>query len=103
MGESGGNDSRKRLMVVPDCHVMRLITDGSGPIRRVVGVETNRGTVPVPEEAAVVIALGTIESARLATLVAARIVGRSAQRRQFDAAFALEPDDPRTAGRDRRA
>ena len=53
-------------MVVPDCHVMRLITDGTGPIRRVVGVETNRGTVPVPEEAAVVIALGTIESARLA-------------------------------------
>ena len=67
-GESGGNDGLKRLMVVPDCHVMRLITDGSGPIRRIVGVETNRGTVPVPEEAAVVIALGTIESARLATL-----------------------------------
>jgi hypothetical protein len=67
-GESGGNDSRKRLMVVPDCHAMRLITDGAGPIRRVVGVETNRGTIPVPEEAAVVIALGTIESARLAAL-----------------------------------
>jgi hypothetical protein len=67
-GESGGNDSLKRLMVVPDCHVMRLITDGSGPIRRIVGVETNRGTVPVPEEAAVIIALGTIESARLAAL-----------------------------------
>src|SRR5262249_24193721 len=64
--ESGGSDSRKRLMVVPDCHVMRLITDGAGPIRRIVGVETNRGTVLVPEEAAVVIALGTIESARLA-------------------------------------
>src|SRR5215469_83514 len=64
--ESGGTDSRKRLMVVPDCHVTRLITDGAGPIRRVVGVETNRGTVPVPEEAAVIIALGTIESARLA-------------------------------------
>ena len=67
-GESGGNDSLKRLMVVPDCHVMRLITDGSGAIRRIVGVETNRGTVPVPEEAAVIIALGTIESARLAAL-----------------------------------
>jgi hypothetical protein len=67
-GESGGNDSLKRLMVVPDCHVMRLMTDGAGPIRRVVGVETNRGTIPVPEEAAVIIALGTIESARLAAL-----------------------------------
>ncbi|MGH8548722.1 MAG: family 16 glycoside hydrolase [Methylococcales bacterium] len=66
--ESGGDDARKRLMVVPDCHVTRLITDGSGPIRRIVAIETNRGTVPVPEEAAVVIALGTIESARLARL-----------------------------------
>ena len=67
-GQSGGDDARKRLMVVPDCHVTRLITDGSGPIRRVVAVETNRGLVPVPEEAVVVIALGTIESARLALL-----------------------------------
>ena len=66
--ESGGDDTRKRLMVVPDCHVTRLITDGAGSIRRVVAVETNRGTVAVPEEAVVVIALGTIESARLAAL-----------------------------------
>lgn len=66
--ESGGDDARKRLMVVPDCHVTRLMSDGGGPIRRIVAVETNRGTVPVPEEAAVVIALGTIESARLALL-----------------------------------
>ena len=64
--ESGGDDTRKRLMVVPDCHVTRLVTDSSGPIRRVVAVETNRGTVQVPEEAAVVLALGTIENARLA-------------------------------------
>ena len=64
--ESGGDDTRKRLMVVPDCHVTRLVTDSSGPIRRVVAVETNRGTVQVPEEVAVVLALGTIENARLA-------------------------------------
>ena len=64
--KSGGDDTRKRLMVVPDCHVTRLVTDGSGPIRRVVAVETNRGTVQVPEEAVVVLALGTIENARLA-------------------------------------
>ena len=64
--ETGGDDTRKRLMVVPDCHVTRLITDGSGPIRRVIAVETNRGVVPVPEEAVVVLALGTIENARLA-------------------------------------
>jgi choline dehydrogenase-like flavoprotein len=66
--ESGGDDTRKRLMVVPDCHVSRLVTDGAGPIRRVVAVETTRGTIAVPEEAVVVVALGTIESARLAAL-----------------------------------
>jgi choline dehydrogenase-like flavoprotein len=64
--ESGGDDTRKRLMVVPDCHVIRLVTDGNGPIRRVVAVETSKGPIPVPEEAAVILALGTIESARLA-------------------------------------
>ena len=64
--ESGGDDSRKRLMAVPNCHVIRLVTDGSSPVRRVIGVATNAGLVPVPEETAVVIAVGTIESARLA-------------------------------------
>ena len=64
--ETGGDDTRKRLMVVPDCHVTRLITDGSGPIRRVIAVETNRGVVQVPEEAVVVLALGTIENGRIA-------------------------------------
>ena len=64
--ESGGDDTRKRLMVVPNCHVIRLITDASGPVRRVVAVETSGGIVSVPEEAVVVVALGTIESARIA-------------------------------------
>ena len=64
--ESGGDDARKRLMVVPNCHVVRLLTDGSGSVRRVVGVETSNGIVSVPEEAVVVVALGTIESARIA-------------------------------------
>jgi hypothetical protein len=67
-GEAGGDDTRKRLMLVPDCHVIRLVTDGAGPIRRVVAIETSRGTVPVPEEAVVVLALGTIENARMAAL-----------------------------------
>jgi choline dehydrogenase-like flavoprotein len=64
--ESGGDDSRKRLMVVPNCHVIRLVTDGGGPVRRVVAIQTSAGIVPVPEETTVVIAMGTIESARLA-------------------------------------
>ncbi len=63
--ETGGDDTRKRLMVVPDCHVTRLVTDGSGPVRRVIAVETNRGVVQVPEEAVVVLALGTIENGRI--------------------------------------
>jgi choline dehydrogenase-like flavoprotein len=61
-----GDDVKKRLMVVPNCHVTRLITDGSSLHRRVVAVETNQGTIPVPLKGVVILALGTIESARLA-------------------------------------
>lgn len=59
--DSKGDDAKKRLMVVPHCHVIRLLQAGG----RVTGVETNLGTVPVPPAAVVVIALGTIESTRL--------------------------------------
>ncbi len=55
-------DGHKRLMVVPHCHVKRLQVQGD----RVVGVETNRGSVPVPDGGKVVLALGAIESTRLA-------------------------------------
>jgi choline dehydrogenase-like flavoprotein len=60
--ESNNNDARKRLMVVPFCHVTGLQVQSG----RVVAVDTNLGTVPVPATGKVVIALGTIESARLA-------------------------------------
>jgi choline dehydrogenase-like flavoprotein len=59
--ESGGDDTKKRLMVVPSVHVVRLVQDRG----RVTAVETNRGTVQVPPAGVVVIALGTIESTRL--------------------------------------
>jgi choline dehydrogenase-like flavoprotein len=60
--ESGGDDVKRRLMVVPQCHVMRLGTvDG-----RVASVETNQGPIPVAPGGIVVLAAGTIESARLA-------------------------------------
>jgi choline dehydrogenase-like flavoprotein len=57
-------DTRKRLMVVPNCHVKRLVVSGG----RVVGIETNRDPqpIPVPANGKVIVALGTIESARLA-------------------------------------
>ncbi|HKT61006.1 MAG TPA: family 16 glycoside hydrolase [Gemmatimonadales bacterium] len=64
--ECNNDDIRKRLMVVPNCHVMRLATVKDGATWRVTGVETNLGLVPVPTGGKVFIALGTIESTRLA-------------------------------------
>jgi choline dehydrogenase-like flavoprotein len=64
--EAPGDDVRKRLMVVPRCHVQRLnvINDAGG--RRIDAVITERGPVPVSPDCQVIIALGTIESTRLA-------------------------------------
>jgi choline dehydrogenase-like flavoprotein len=69
--ESGGDDVKKRLMVVPNCHVTRLVTGpAAGPsgttVLKVVRIETNLGDIAVAEGGKVIIALGTIESARLA-------------------------------------
>ena len=64
------NNSRRQLMVVPNCNVKRLVTqlvpNGSGFTRRVTAIETVAGTLPVPTNGIVVVALGAIESARLA-------------------------------------
>lgn len=60
--ESKGDDFKKRLMVVPHCHVTRLGFDGNN----VTGVFTSQGFIPVPTNGKVVIALATIESTRLA-------------------------------------
>ena len=57
-------DARKRLMVVPNVHVIRLEHEG----RRITRIHTNRGVVHVPPEGHVLLALGTIESTRLALL-----------------------------------
>ena len=66
--ESGGDDVKKRLMVVPNCHVKRLVTARMPGGLNVIGIETDQGHVPVQPAAPVIIALGTIESARLALL-----------------------------------
>jgi choline dehydrogenase-like flavoprotein len=66
--ESGGIDAHKRVMVVPNCHTIRLetaVTDGVGQIT---AVRTRFGSIPVPERGVVILAAGTIESARLALL-----------------------------------
>lgn len=64
--ESKGDDVKKRLMVVPKCHVNRLGHQGG----RVTEVFTNQRPAPirVPPGGRVIIALGTIESIRLALL-----------------------------------
>jgi choline dehydrogenase-like flavoprotein len=59
-------DIHKRLMVVPFCHANRLVTVRDGAEWRVVGVETNQGTVSVPTNGKVIVAMATIESTRLA-------------------------------------
>ena len=66
--EAADDNVKKRLMVVPGCHAIRLITDGSVNPRRIVAVVTNQGTIQVPNNGVVVLAMGTIESARLALI-----------------------------------
>ncbi len=60
--ESNGDDRRKRLMIVPNCQVNELVVDGN----KVIAVKTSLGDVALSPNGQVVIALGTIESARLA-------------------------------------
>jgi choline dehydrogenase-like flavoprotein len=66
--ECGGDDVKKRLMVVPNCHVTRLTTGRTPGGLNVVAIETNQGTVPVQPATPVIIALGTIETTRLVLL-----------------------------------
>jgi choline dehydrogenase-like flavoprotein len=63
------NNSRRQVMVVPNCHIKRLNTlpvGENGQRRRIVSIETSQGTIEVAHNAVVVFALAAIESARLA-------------------------------------
>lgn len=84
-------DARKRLMVVPNCHVQELITETQADNWvRVTGVRVwqNGASVDLPlapprngGQSAVVIALGTVESTRLAlTTFQQSLAGRAAER-----------------------
>lgn len=66
--EAASDDFKKRLMIVPGCHAIRLITDGAANPRRIVAVDTDQGVIQVPQDGVVVLAMGTIESARLALI-----------------------------------
>lgn len=63
---SGGDDRRRRLMVVPNCHVTRIEASVSAGAAVARFVHTGQGSIPLPERGVVVLAAGTIESARLA-------------------------------------
>ncbi|HVF97055.1 MAG TPA: family 16 glycoside hydrolase, partial [Flavisolibacter sp.] len=66
--ESKGDDVRKRVMVVPRCHVSRLTTTIDTDGVRVDGVVTDQGNIPVAKDCKIIIAQGTVESTRLALL-----------------------------------
>ena len=61
--ECQNDDVRKRLMVVPNCHAIRLNRDSAGRVNR---IDTNLGPVDVASSASVIFCLGTIENTRLA-------------------------------------
>jgi choline dehydrogenase-like flavoprotein len=65
--DANGDDTRKEFMIVPNTHVHRIAVAQSGANAwRATGVDTNRGFIPLAPGGVVIVALGTIESARLA-------------------------------------
>lgn len=90
-GGGAAADARKRLMIVPNCHVQELITETQADNWvRVTGVRLwhNGASVDISlaaprngRQSAVVIALGTVETTRLAiTTFHQSLAGRAAQR-----------------------
>ena len=90
-GIGAAADARKRLMIVPNCHVQELITETQPDnFVRVTGVRVwqNGGSLDIPlapprngGQSAAVIALGTIETTRAAlTTFGQSLAGRAAQR-----------------------
>jgi hypothetical protein len=85
-GEAGLNNAAKRLMIVPNCHVKRMFTRSYGvatgaTVQEVIGLDTGNGTLDLSgpilgngnRKPVVVLALGAIESARLALLSVAGV------------------------------
>jgi choline dehydrogenase-like flavoprotein len=73
--ESPGDDFKKRVMVVPNCHVTQLATDVAQGAGQIIAVHTNQGRIDVPSRGVVVLAAGTIESTRLALQSFAGTIG----------------------------
>lgn len=65
--DSNGNDTKKEFMILPNTHVVSLRkTQTVSGTWRVTGVDTSNGFIELAPGGVAVIALGTIESARLA-------------------------------------
>jgi len=90
-GTGPAADARKRLMIVPNCHVQELITETQADNWvRVTGVRVwqNGTSVDIPlapnrngRQSAVVVTLGTVETTRVAiTTFQQSLAGRAAQR-----------------------
>jgi choline dehydrogenase-like flavoprotein len=73
--ESPGDDIKKRVMVVPNCHVTHLATDLAQGAGQVMAIHTNQGRIDVPPRGVVVLSAGTIESTRLALQSFAGTIG----------------------------
>jgi hypothetical protein len=71
----GASDAKKRLMIVDNIYVTRLIRSGG----RIVRVETNQGGIDVPPGGAVILGMGTIENTRMAlnTVPEKKLIGRN--------------------------
>src|SRR6185369_10144671 len=64
--DSNGNDAIKEFMLLPDTHVLSLrMAPTAAGNRRATGIDTSRGFIELAPGGSVVIALGTIESARV--------------------------------------
>lgn len=67
--DANGNDANKEFMILPDTHVLLLRTAPTATgTWRVTGADTSQGFIPLAAAGVAVIALGTIESARVARL-----------------------------------
>jgi hypothetical protein len=68
-------DAKKRLMIINNIYVTRLVRDGG----RIARIETSQGDIDVPRGGAVVLAMGTIENTRMAlnTVPEKKLIGRN--------------------------
>src|SRR5215212_954240 len=67
-GDEAAINRRRRFMIAPNVHVIRLERNAGGDGRRITRVVTNQGTIDVPANGKVFLATGTVESTRLALL-----------------------------------